>query len=197
MTVAVFAIALVLFTLWCLFQFVFVPYRLDIFRHRVFLLRDQLFDEAMRGKIDFSNPVYKATRRLLNTYIRFGHRFSTPYLLAVVIVQPPPPPNLREEAERFIDLFEKLPPEAQQLISGTIAAAHRELILHCLSTSLLARLVELVLEVHSSIRNLATAKPIRAVLTLLRDFDRSLQIDQVILHQQNVLGDRLPAALSG
>jgi hypothetical protein len=42
----------------------------------MFSLRDELFDEAIEGKIDFNHPAYKTLRNTMNGFIRFGHRLG-------------------------------------------------------------------------------------------------------------------------
>lgn len=49
-------------------------YRIDSFRQSMFSIRDELFDFAANGNIDFDHPAYTQLRELINGYIRFGHR---------------------------------------------------------------------------------------------------------------------------
>ena len=51
-------------------------YRIDLFRQRMFALRDDLFDEAADGLISFDHPAYGTLRSTMNGFIRFGHRLS-------------------------------------------------------------------------------------------------------------------------
>lgn len=77
---------LVLSLLWL---FVFVlrrKYCDDKFRNELFTLRDELFDYAASGKIDFGHPAYILLRLRMNGMIRYAHRASlmqimVPYLL--------------------------------------------------------------------------------------------------------------------
>ena len=47
-------------------------YRVDLFRHKMFKLRDELFDDAADGNIDFNSPAYQLLRTTMNGFIRFG-----------------------------------------------------------------------------------------------------------------------------
>lgn len=49
-------------------------YSIDSFRQRMFVLRDELFDEARSGLVEFDHPAYGLLRGAMNGYIRFGHR---------------------------------------------------------------------------------------------------------------------------
>ncbi len=126
---------------WCYFQWMFRPYRLDLFRHRMFMVRDRLFDEAAKGRLDFGSAVYRQTRELLNTYIRFAHRFSTSYLLAAIFSPPPVPQTLGDGIFKFINEINELPPESRDLVVKTLVNAHRELMSYCMATSLTLRLI--------------------------------------------------------
>lgn len=65
--------ALAIFLLWHLGV---RPYLLDRFREELFILRDDLFDYAADGNIDFDDPNYGAVREWLNGSIRLAHRFG-------------------------------------------------------------------------------------------------------------------------
>jgi hypothetical protein len=54
----------------------------DWFRQRMFALRDELFDLAAAGEIEFTHPAYTSLRTTMNGFIRFAHRMS---LLNVIL----------------------------------------------------------------------------------------------------------------
>ncbi len=62
--------------LWYGFFFLYKEHTVNEFRHRMFALRDQLFDEAAAGLIPFNHPAYGMIRITMNGFIRFGHRIS-------------------------------------------------------------------------------------------------------------------------
>ena len=70
-----------LLALWALFHWLYRDYRVDLFRQRMFTLRDQLFDIAASGRIAFDDPAYGKLRSMINGYIRFAHRINLPLLL--------------------------------------------------------------------------------------------------------------------
>ena len=81
-------------------------YRLDALRHRLFVLRDELFDMGAAGLIPFSHPAYTMLRSLINGYLRFGHRLNLTAACVVSISHriypeaknPPFEPRLNEAA---------------------------------------------------------------------------------------------------
>ena len=64
-------------------------YRIDKLRTELFILRDQLFDHAVSGKISFSDPAYTTLRSNINTLLRFAHKvsFTRIMLSSMVIVK--------------------------------------------------------------------------------------------------------------
>ena len=68
------ALSLMGLTILCFW--LYRDYRLDLFRDRLFALRDELFDLAAAGKIDFNSQAYGMLRTTLNGFIRFSHRFG-------------------------------------------------------------------------------------------------------------------------
>ena len=48
----------------------------DMFRQSMFELRDELFDYALEGHIDFNHPAYGVLRNTMNGYIRFAHHLT-------------------------------------------------------------------------------------------------------------------------
>lgn len=46
------------------------------FRQKMFELRDELFDFAAAGKIEFNDPAYRLLRQSMNGFIRYAHRLT-------------------------------------------------------------------------------------------------------------------------
>jgi hypothetical protein len=61
---------------WLLVTSLYRDYRVDLFRDRMFALRERFFDEAADGCLSFDNPAYQLVRTTMNGFIRFGHRVS-------------------------------------------------------------------------------------------------------------------------
>lgn len=53
----------------------------DRLRQEMFIVRDQLFDDAARGLVDFNHPAYGYLRTTMNGFIRFAHRLSIWHIL--------------------------------------------------------------------------------------------------------------------
>ena len=116
--------------LWIFFHKIYLRYREDLFRQRMFDLRDQLFDLADTGTIDFNHPAYGLLRQTMNWFIRFGHRirfFSVAWILFYIR------PNREFEKagiEEFNKLWErhtaKLEPEVKEKLDQL--AAHMNLL---------------------------------------------------------------------
>jgi hypothetical protein len=60
--------------LWVAYYWLYRDYALDLFRQRMFALRDDLFDFAADGNLAFDHPAYTTLRTTMNGYVRFGHR---------------------------------------------------------------------------------------------------------------------------
>ena len=67
---------LVLFIAWLIWYQFWIPYRVDYFRQRLFKLRDELFEYANAGHLEFTHPAYTDLRLLINALIRYGHRVT-------------------------------------------------------------------------------------------------------------------------
>ena len=67
---------LVLFVAWLIWYQFWLPYRVDYFRQRLFRIRDELFESATAGNIEFTHPAYTDLRLTINALIRYGHRVT-------------------------------------------------------------------------------------------------------------------------
>ena len=59
--------------------------RIDEFRHRLFVLRADLFDYALEGRIGFGDPAYTMLRESLNSILRFAHKITLTRLLVITV----------------------------------------------------------------------------------------------------------------
>jgi hypothetical protein len=59
--------------------------RLAEFRQAMFVIRDELFDYAASGRIEFTHPAYRLLRRSMNGFIRYGHQLTFFRLLLTLI----------------------------------------------------------------------------------------------------------------
>jgi len=69
-----------------LYFWLFQQYRIDVFRQRIFGIRDEVFDYAASGKIAFDHPAYITLRNLMNGYIRFSHKISLLHVGIVLVL---------------------------------------------------------------------------------------------------------------
>lgn len=67
------SLASIVLIMWVLF-WLYPDYQVDVFRQKMFQLRDELFDEAAQGKISFNDPAYGMLRSAMNGHIRFAHQ---------------------------------------------------------------------------------------------------------------------------
>ena len=96
--------ALGLIVLWALFYLCYRAYLLDKFRQTLFEIRDNLFDLAAQGEIDFSEDYYRTLREDLNSLIFFADKMSF-----IRIAFTPMPDNAAERPERWIQQVAALP----------------------------------------------------------------------------------------
>lgn len=73
--IGLFSLATILILLG-LILWLFPDYYIDSFRQKMFILRDQLFDDARNGKIGFNDPSYMMLRSSMNGFIQFGHKLN-------------------------------------------------------------------------------------------------------------------------
>jgi hypothetical protein len=71
--------------LWYLIFWRYRIFRIDAFRQKLFILRDELFDYADAGNIAFDHPAYGTLRRAINGYIRFGHRLTLWHVILIAL----------------------------------------------------------------------------------------------------------------
>ena len=86
--------------LWFLIFWLYRDYRLDYFRDKLFALRDELFDMALRGEIDFNHPAYGLLRTILNGTIRYGHRLGLIEIIISIF-------SFREDKAYYMDIAKK------------------------------------------------------------------------------------------
>ncbi len=75
-------------------------------RNEIFVVRDELFDLAMEGRLYFDSEVYRALRRSINQSIRFHHKMTWLRLLVFRLVSgrvENPQQNLERALNRLED----------------------------------------------------------------------------------------------
>lgn len=76
-------IGLIAALLWLSIFYVYRRFTVDVFRQKMFEIRDELFDFAADGNIEFNNPAYKLLRTTMNGFLRYGHKVG---LFELVII---------------------------------------------------------------------------------------------------------------
>lgn len=112
-TILLFGVNLVLLcTLFSRFR----GYRVDALRHRLFVLRDELFNHALSSELSFGNPAYIVLRRRINRMLRFAHRISFARVLFTVAFLPHDLSRemLAENEREWDDALGQLDSEEQQ-----------------------------------------------------------------------------------
>jgi hypothetical protein len=129
----------------------FRDYRIDSLRQRLFELRDELFDLAAQGQIEFTHPAYTSTRTLLNSVIRFAHRITVGRTLLAMIF-----PIQTDSTPRFVSALNELPDgeikRRIMLIQVRLAAA---LVYHLVTGFPLLIIGPLLFALHLTIRGAA------------------------------------------
>jgi hypothetical protein len=94
-------------------------YRTDKYRDQLFALRNDLFDYAARGGVDFAEPAYGILRNTMNGLIRYGDRLSFfKYLLGVVAQSANPNPIYEGMFRRWLLAVNRLDSDQQQKLAA-------------------------------------------------------------------------------
>ena len=123
---------------WILFSWLYRDYRIDLFRQRLFTLRDELFDTARDGALEFSHPAYKTTRALINGFIRFANRLG---LLTLVMHRPYSSHEHLDAAgltpfdRTWAKQVETLSPDARARLTSIVSRVHQEVVEQLIMTS--------------------------------------------------------------
>jgi hypothetical protein len=91
-----------LLSVYFLLFWLYRAHRIDSFRQEMFILRDELFDEAAAGLIPFNHPAYRELRVAMNGFIRFGHSLSLSYFVVLWLLS-----RRSEESNEFADVWQK------------------------------------------------------------------------------------------
>jgi hypothetical protein len=142
-----------LMALWALFHWLYRDYRVDLFRQRMFALRDELFELAASGRIAFDDPAYGKLRSMLNGYIRFAHRISVPLLLSASRSRHALSQGA-EEATALTTAVRAQPPETAEFLARILSQTHWYVAEQLLLTSLLMWLVLVPIAVYVLMRTL-------------------------------------------
>ncbi len=131
-------------------------YELDVFRQKMFKLRDKLFDEARAGNISFDDDVYGILRSTMNGSIRYAHRMNFLYVVGLYIaLKGRPPLEDNSFSERLKKKKSQLSDEQRKLIDKYQMKMEFYMLEHVLFSSpiiLFLVLVPLAITVHLTTR---------------------------------------------
>jgi hypothetical protein len=137
--VTVLASTISIFLLALFFFWLYRDYRMDLFRQRLFSLRDELFDVAQAGALPFAHPAYGLLRMTLNGFIRFGGRLGMVTVLWLVWSRPDRwlgAAGHRGFVQRWDESSRELNAETKTKLEGIITRMHIAVIDHLVFTSL-------------------------------------------------------------
>lgn len=106
--------------LWVLVFWFYRRYRVDLYRERVFALRQELFVLAYEGEIRFTDTAYILTRTTLNGFIRFGHRVNVSSVIAATWAFRKDLDSESGFHSRFAKAVEPLPSETREKLEGIV-----------------------------------------------------------------------------
>lgn len=133
--------------LWWMYFFLYRNHRVDVLRHRLFVIRNDLFLSAARGDIPFDHPAYLMTRKTLNGNIRFAHQLSMTQLLMSRLFIGDDMSTIRAEYEsRRAKAYKGLSIRQIELLRSCAASMHMAMWSHLAHISPLLFPVALVLK---------------------------------------------------
>lgn len=107
--------------LWILVFWLYADLAVDRFRQEIFTLRDELFDLAATGPLQFEDPVYGLLRSTMNGFIRFAHRIGLGrVLITPLIVAPLQVENEPTFSERYSRATAESSAEARDAADGIL-----------------------------------------------------------------------------
>lgn len=151
-----------LLLLWVFVCIFWKEYCLDVFRHNLFALRDELFIYAGRGNIGFQHPAYRMLRDRMNSSIRYGHELTLSRLLLAMVMVPH-----KEESEVWEGITASLTLEQKSVLTQYRNAfafyAVNYVVLRSFFLAILVLCVRVISSLREGLKRLFTAKVVAAV----------------------------------
>jgi len=128
---------IVVFLAWWLFFVAQQNYWLDYTRQRLFTIRDEFFDAALRKDISFQNPSYCTVRTTLNGMIQFTHEVNLMQIFVMIYAHKFIYKGRRSSdyQQNFMAAFNELSMDNKKLVLRTLKRAHHAMLRHIISTS--------------------------------------------------------------
>jgi hypothetical protein len=121
--------------IWIGVFWLYRDYRIDLFRQRMFSLRDEMFDRAAVGDIPFDHKSYGMLRVTMNGFIRFAHELNLAYFILTMIRHSRSGFERSPLAEKFSENMEKLPVEQRAILNKFRARMAFLVLRHILASS--------------------------------------------------------------
>ena len=126
--------------IWWFFYGPYQKYRVDKARYHLFVIRDELFDQARAGVMSFDDQAYRIARTNINGALRFIEYYTWFYLLMMLI-------KYRREEEfreivtgyrtNYADALRKVDADARQVVEKSLKNMVLVVLAYCVHTSLL------------------------------------------------------------
>ena len=125
-----------LLAVWVLVFKLCRDYRIDALKDRLFALRDNLFDYAAEGEVQFDDPAYFKLRGLINSLIRFAHRLTfTRFLMGFLFTAWKGSEAYGNVLQEWQTAVEALPAEKQKKLNEIHSAALVMVVRHLVTGS--------------------------------------------------------------
>lgn len=121
--------------LWSLFYISARTLLLNILRQRLFEIRDDLFDFAADGGIEFTNPVYQELRTDINNMIRFAHKLSFARMILAQLQMSDDDPAV-VDFQNWTERANQLPPLAKRKVFDVRAEVLHEVVVYIVRRSI-------------------------------------------------------------
>ncbi len=108
---------------------------LDILRQRLFAIRDELFDFAADGGIEFNDPTYRELRDDINSLIRFAHKLSFVRMIFAASWTPPDDHPAVVSVRNWTERVNQLSPLARRKLFEVRAEVLGEIIVYIVRRS--------------------------------------------------------------
>jgi hypothetical protein len=165
--------------IWILLFKLARDYRIDALRNRLFALRDDLFDYASAGNVEFDEPAYFKLRGVINSLIRFAHRLTfTRFLLGFTFTSWKGCGAHGNLLEEWYKAVEVLPAEQQQRLKEIHTSALVIVVRHLISGSPFMVAALFVFSVCSALNGL-TRKFLQAFTEKLLPAMNALQVQAI------------------
>lgn len=104
-------------------------YLIDSFRQKIFAVRAELFDEGLKGNIDFNSDAYKMARQTMNGIIRFAHKMSLINLIVTIYLNNKADAQASKKFTTSLSkAMDKLDQEQQHIIENALKKTNKEVV---------------------------------------------------------------------